>query len=43
MVVLLHGFDHANSYVHPCLYVPGLSPTYSANALTFIIFFYLSL
>ena len=46
MVVLLHGFGHANSCVHPCLYVllsQGYRRRNSANPPTFRIFWYLSL
>ena len=46
MVVLLHGFGHANSCVQPCLYVllsQGYRWRNSANPPTFRIFLYLSL
>ena len=46
IVVLLHGFDHANSCVQRCLYVllsQGCRRRNSANPPTFRIFLYLSL
>ena len=46
IVVLLHGFGHVNSCVHPCLYVllsQGYRRRNSANPPTFRVFLYLSL